>query len=1121
MRAVLRNCLSRISAVGAVVVTAVVWLPPAHAQHKCTPAVARLVSIEGNVKVFNAEGKAVEDVAPNAELCARYVVEVGEHSRAALLLLSNETTLRLDQKSSLTLRGVDAADKDATWAMRLNRGAVHVITRTRPRSFNVETPFINASVDGTEFTVTVSESEATVALQEGRVCVSNAAGSARIDGATRTVASYDDAACSAGEKSKVAAMAVSGRAGQAPVARGDITVEPKDHVKWALYYPAVFDYASVQEDLASLARPEATPERVSDPRLSTRYAGALLSVGRLDDAERFIARSLAIDADDSSAHALLAVIAVVRNDKQRALDEATKATQTDPASPAAWVALSYAQQASFQIEQAVRTMEEARSKVAPSALFLARLAELYMSLGELDKARAAAEEASARNPNLAKVQTVSGFAHLISIDIAKAKQAFTEAIRFDQGDPLPRLGLGLAKIREGDLSGGREELEIAAVLDPANSLIRSYLGKAYYEEKRDQLASRQFDLAKQLDANDPTPWFYQAILQQSLNRPVEAMRDFEKSIELNENRAVYRSRLLLDEDAAVRGTSLARTFIELDLPEAATTLAAKSLALDPSNAAAHRFLSDVYATSQRGEIGRASELLQAQLRQPLSVIPLQAQLSNDKFLLSKTIGPSTLGLNEFSSLYAANGVGVEAYGVAGSNHTVGQQLLAYGVWDRFGIGVSELRFRTDGIRENDDQDNKQQTVLAQAALTPKTGVQFEYSFVKSASGDLTSYFDPGNVLTSLRNSLRDETFRLGFRQLVGPGSDILLVATRRDRKDTADIIEGFTIAVRNVSTKVELQHQLRAQHFSLTSGITFLEADTTEDVVGFVSESNPRHFNVYSYATFGGTRSDTPYVQAGLSYDRLHSRDAGDQEQLNPKLGVIWNPVPTTTVRAAIFRALKRRINEDAGLEPSNVVGFTQYFDDANGTRYWGAGASVDTKLSESTRAGLEFGGRNLDVPLTNVDQTIQFDGWRERQATLYAHQLLGDSAVISGRLRYSRFDRLEISRGLELFTYVDTMELPVSARIFAANGLWLQLAATHVRQRGQFTNPAQELFNATEHFGVVDAAVGYRLPRRTGDAWLECTNIGNTGFRFQDVGVERPRYVPERRCLFHLALTF
>jgi len=60
-----------------------------------------------------------------------------------------------------------------------------------------------------------------------------------------------------------------------------------------------------------------------------------------------------------------------------------------------------------------------------------------------------------------------------------------------------------------------------------------------------------------LDPKDPTPWFYEAILKQTLGRPVEALQDLQKSVELNDNRAVNRSRLLLDQDRAARTVSLA------------------------------------------------------------------------------------------------------------------------------------------------------------------------------------------------------------------------------------------------------------------------------------------------------------------------------------------------------------------------------------------------------------------------------------------------------------------------------------------------------------------------------------------------------------------------------------
>ncbi len=94
--------------------------------------------------------------------------------------------------------------------------------------------------------------------------------------------------------------------------------------------------------------------------------------------------------------------------------------------------------------------------------------------------------------------------------------------------------MGLAKIRDGDLDEGTREIETAASLDPNNSLVRSYLGKAYFEEKRGSLAETELEQAKLLDPEDPTPWFYDAIQKQTTNRPVEALHDLEHAIARND-----------------------------------------------------------------------------------------------------------------------------------------------------------------------------------------------------------------------------------------------------------------------------------------------------------------------------------------------------------------------------------------------------------------------------------------------------------------------------------------------------------------------------------------------------------------------------------------------------------
>src|SRR5262249_52306345 len=128
-------------------------------------------------------------------------------------------------------------------------------------------------------------------------------------------------------------------------------------------------------------------------------------------------------------------------------------------------------------------------------------------------------------------------------------------------------------------------------------------------------------LAKQLDPKDPTPWFYDAILKQTQNRPVDALEDFQTSIELNNNRAVNRSTLLLDQDDAARMSTLAGGYQELGFDRLSLLEGALALAADPRSPGAHRFLADIYSTLPGYETARESQLLQSQLRQPLSLLP--------------------------------------------------------------------------------------------------------------------------------------------------------------------------------------------------------------------------------------------------------------------------------------------------------------------------------------------------------------------------------------------------------------------------------------------------------------------------------------------------------------------
>ena len=388
-------------------------------------------------------------------------------------------------------------------------------------------------------------------------------------------------------------------------AAAEIVARPRDAVAWALYYPPILAELAGGGAPPARCRPGCRPRSSGSPPTTTparwprstpcprRRAmratiptapGVLLNVGRVEEAEAAIERALALDPEAGEALAQRAIIQVVQNRQAEALADARRAVELSPDFGAAADRPVLRPAGDFQLEEARAVLREAVERSPEDALAWARLAELEQMFGDLGASRDAAERAVALAPELARTQMVLGFAALTRIDIDEAKAAFERAIALDSANPLPRLGLGLAKIRSGDLEAGGREIEIAAALDPNNSLIRSYLGKAYFEERRDPLDAEQFAIAKELDPNDPTPWFYDAIRLQTENRPVEALRNLERSIELNDNRAVYRSRLLLDEDRATRGVSLARIYDDLGFEQLGVSRGdASRSTLDPAN----------------------------------------------------------------------------------------------------------------------------------------------------------------------------------------------------------------------------------------------------------------------------------------------------------------------------------------------------------------------------------------------------------------------------------------------------------------------------------------------------------------------------------------------------------
>ncbi len=173
---------------------------------ECLRAIGAVPSLQGEAQV-QAAG-VWRPAALNEQLCPGDIIHVGERSRAEVTVV-NQPNVRLDQNTALHLPG-----DDQPLVVKLLYGAAYFFSRY-PRVLTVETPFIDAAVEGTEFLVQVEAERTLIVVFEGRVRASNPHG---------------ELAIASGE-------AASAEAGRAPTPY--LIVRPRDAVQWTLFYPAI------------------------------------------------------------------------------------------------------------------------------------------------------------------------------------------------------------------------------------------------------------------------------------------------------------------------------------------------------------------------------------------------------------------------------------------------------------------------------------------------------------------------------------------------------------------------------------------------------------------------------------------------------------------------------------------------------------------------------------------------------------------------------------------------------------------------------------------------------------------------------------------------------------------
>ncbi len=1093
---------------GPLAIGALLLAGTAHAQAAECDVVGHIEAVHGEVRL---DGEPVAASVLPLAVCGGSTVSTGADSRVQLYAEGADTGFRLDENSASRLHPAPAAESGL---VEMIMGRLFFLSQVR-RSLSIRTPYVTAGVEGTEVLLQLaagSDTPLDLVVYDGRVRLTPSAGgtpppAATVETGQRLTVSRDGTAAVDDLE-------------QAPGYSALRLAAARD-LAWSLYYPPIIG------------------PRTAGVSPAVVEAARLLRAGRADQA-RALLRSIADGSGDAgSRDALLAMVAIVQGDAAAGLELAQAAAIRQPDTAAALLALSYAQQATAELD-AARASARRATEVAPGdGMAWARLAELEMAFGDAPAARRAAERAVSVEPS-PLATTVLGFAELGANRADTARERFRAALAEDSEQPLAHLGLGLALIRGGSLAEGRRSLEVAATLDPTRSLLRSYLGKAFFSERRDGRAATQLSIAKELDPRDPTPWLYDAIRKQLDNRPVAALRDLERSIELNDNRATFRSGLLLEQDTATRAVSLARIYDDLGFDELGRLEATRSLVVDPWSSAAHRFLSDVYSGQPRAERARVSELLQSQLLQPLSADPVQPSLAFTDLNIVAAEGPARVALDEYGPLFQSDGLRLSATGALGTDDTLGGEAVVSGMYGRTALSLGQFHYETDGFRDNNDLDHDIFNALAQVELTETVSLQAEYRRRDTDQGDRSLNFAPDSFEPNKRESLEQDVWRLGTAWRPRPSLGFLVSAMMTDEEDVENnaFFEPDAPGQGDSSKFVERRdgRQLEAQAFFgetrrrlvVGGGLYDMDIDlktrTSLFFDGPPADLTFRSFDggeqkaraAYAYYSFD-TLGQLLWT-AGIGLDEVELGSSTDTVA-SPKLGVEWRAASWLSLRAAAFRAVAKPLVASSTIEPTHVLGFSQLFDDFPGTRSDQVAGSVELRPRDDLRL-IGWGAlRELSVPLLNDGGVSKMRDQDEKSIATAAYWTLTDEIVLSAGLGLRRFEQTQSdSQGFP--TRIDTLEAPISARYFSPQGWFAGVTWTWIDQE------VEEDGKQSSASPILDSFVGYRLPQRRGMLTLEARNILDEEFSYQDdsfrtTELPNPVRLPSRSLIARLTLSF
>ncbi len=641
----------------------------------------------------------------------------------------------------------------------------------------------------------------------------------------------------------------------------------------------------------------------SEPRAAALLARAYLIDDRADDAGRILQAAQAAHPDDAEILLAQGDLARFNGDASGAKKAYRQALAIEPNNPDAWFGVG-------RVDSELEAVKDGRK-----------------SLGK----------AIAINPTgpgyQGELATLRSFAN----EFAAAENGFNEALGQQPDDYVSLTGLGILQLKRGKPDAALESFLKSGVIEPRYARGALYTGVAYYQLGNYKRAMEMFKRAAELDAKDPMPYMMMSLAATDKLDFGAAIAAARRASELMPYLKSLNQLLNDQKGNANIGTSLAKFGME-DWSQAYA-----HDSYTPYWAGSHLFLADRYD----GDFNKNSELFLGFLSEPTvfgasnrfnTIVQspghyanVRAGVMNEDF--------KGHGMTLSANGYSAARVPFSYFASAEPVHLqpAFKNMAGNGNTYTVGLGIQPAYELGSFLFANDISVHARNVTTGSAPVditlndgNRRVDFGFNYRFspvsqlwVKAGNGRDDARAKGSSLAPANANALNGALdAMMGWGPLCAgamPGgcyssnADITSLSAIADQNDlqlrhTFDVGDAWQISWGGERGRQQKPFDIRMSSLPVPS-LSFLPAGTME----ISGNDDVRTTEFYLFNNFK-VRSDLRF-QVDLSHTQLNkrqlqqmsvfavplspTRDDRDVREWNPRLGVVWNPVPGQTLRIA------------------------------------------------------------------------------------------------------------------------------------------------------------------------------------------------------------------------------